>query len=87
MLSLRHCRECHEYLSTREKNNCLLSGTRHRCVDSLRCADRVALARSLEAGSVFADAPEVDAQGSQLPVEVGALHANPLGELANLAVT
>jgi hypothetical protein len=37
--------------------------------------------------SVFAHVPEVDPERAKLPVEVSSLHAHPLGELADLAVT
>ena len=36
--------------------------------------------------SVFTDAAEVDSQRAQLAVEVGALHADPLGQLPHLTI-
>jgi len=35
---------------------------------------------------IFADVPEIHPEGAQLTVQVGALHADPLGELADFAI-
>jgi hypothetical protein len=37
-------------------------------------------------GLVLAYVPEVDSEGAELPIEVGALHAHALGQLPDLAI-